>query len=207
MNGLILKDWLYLRKAFLILGGASVIIAGFLVPLGIGCVSYLIMAFFAVLMPLNAMTMDTTSRFDRYALALPRTRREIVAARYQFGLLCFGAVATLCFASALLAEIFLPAGHADLLGISPLVWWIGIMGGALLVFDVTLAVFYRYRMNIGVFAVIFVAILPNLAVYAPYMMIQPMVGWIAAALAVAGLVGLPVSWRVSLAAYERWDVN
>ncbi|MDV0443932.1 ABC-2 transporter permease [Methanorbis rubei] len=207
MNGLILKDWLYLRKVFLILGGATVILAGFLVPMGLGCISYMIMAFFAVLMPVNAMSIDGVSRFDRYALALPRTRREIAAARYQFGLLCFGAAAAFCFAAAVLAQIFLPAGHADLLGISPLIWWAGIMGGTLLVLDVTLAVFYRYRVNISVVAIIAVAILPNLVVYMPDLMKQPMVGWIAVVLAVAGLAGLWVSWRVSLAAYERWDVN
>lgn len=36
MNGLVRKDWLCTRMAFLVSGGGMVVLAGFLVPLGVG---------------------------------------------------------------------------------------------------------------------------------------------------------------------------
>lgn len=80
---------------------------------------YLGMAYITDLMAANVMTMDASCHWERYALALPLTRRGILAARYRFGLLCFAAAEAICCAAAILARIFLPPGHADLLGMFP----------------------------------------------------------------------------------------
>lgn len=209
MNGLILKDWLYTRTAFLISGGLVIVLAGFLVPLGVGGVIYLGAAYLVVLLSANVMTMDTSSHWERYALILPLTRREILAARYRFSLLCFAMAAMFCLVAAVLARIFLPPGSADLLGISPLAWWAGTMGVALLLFDILFAVYYRYRKNVGVYVVVFITVLLNIGVYLPWMSGAHASDGVALALvlAAAGLAGLWVSWRTAATAYEKWDAD
>ena len=139
MNGLLLKDWISLRTSIVLVAIVFVFCTALFVPWGVSSVAFLIGIAMALLLPVNAMTLDTASRWERYVLALPLSRREILAARYQFAYLCLGAVALICGIAAVASVLFLD-GY-DLLGVSPMIWWAGCVGIALLILDLMLAVY------------------------------------------------------------------
>ena len=93
----------------------------------------------------------------------------------------------------------------DLLGVSPLFWWTGCMGVALLILDLMLAVYFVYRMNIGILLFVVVCFVPTLAVYVQDLMVPALLSPLALVLLLAGLLGLWISWRVALQAFECWD--
>lgn len=204
MNGLLLKDWISLRRALLGIAGMLVVCTALFVPLGVSSLAFLIPAALVVLLPVHAMSLDVVGRWERYALALPLSRREILAARYQFSLLCLGAVALFCGAVAVVSVMVL---HGfDLIGVSPLIWWAGCIGVALLMLDMLLAVFFVYRVNVGILLFLVLCLTPPLVVYFRDLLTPEVISSIALVTAAAGLLGLWVSWRVALRAFERWDV-
>ncbi len=205
MNGLLLKDWIYLRPAIGMMAVVIVVCMVLFVPWGVSSVAFLVATAMVLLLPVNAMTLDTSSRWERYALALPLSRREILAARYVFSCLCLGAAALVCGAAAVGSVVFL--NGYDLLGVSPLVWWNGCVGVALLMLDLMLAVYFVYRMNVGILLFLVLCFAPIAAVYWRHLLISEMLGVWAGIFAVLGLLGLWVSWRVALRAFERWDVS
>ncbi|HJJ97731.1 MAG TPA: ABC-2 transporter permease [Methanocorpusculum sp.] len=203
MNGLLLKDWISLRTAIVLVVIVFVFCTVLFVPWGVSSVAFLIGIAMALLLPVNAMILDTASRWERYVLALPLSRREILAARYQFAYLCLGVVALICGIAAVVSVLFLD-GY-DLLGVSPLIWWTGCMGVALLILDLMLAVYFVYRMNIGILLFVVVCFVPTLAVYVQDLMVPALLSPLALVLLLAGLLGLWISWRVALQAFECWD--
>ena len=203
MNGLLLKDWISLRTSIVLVAIVFVFCTALFVPWGVSSVAFLIGIAMALLLPVNAMTLDTASRWERYVLALPLSRREILAARYQFAYLCLGAVALICGIAAVASVLFLD-GY-DLLGVSPMIWWAGCVGIALLILDLMLAVYFVYRMNIGILLFVVVCFVPTLAVYVQDLMVPALLAPLALGLLLAGLLGLWISWRVALQAFERWD--
>ena len=203
MNGLLLKDWIYLRPAIILMIIVIVFCMVLFVPWGVSSAAFLVAAAMVLLLPVNAMTMDTSSRWDRYALSLPLSRREILAARYVFSCLCLGAAALICGAAVAGSVVFL--NGYDLLGVSPLVWWTGCTGAARLMLDLLLAVYFVYRMNVGILLFLVLCFVPTATVYWHNLLTPDVFGIIAVLLAVLGPAGLWVSWRVSLRAFERWD--
>ncbi|MDR0980376.1 MAG: ABC-2 transporter permease [Methanocalculaceae archaeon] len=147
--------------------------------------------------------MDTSSRWERYALSLPLSRREILAARYAFALLCLGAAALICGVAAVGSVMFL--NGYDLLEVSPLIWWAGCIGLALLMLDLMFAVYFVYRINIGIILFLVVCVVPVTAVYWRDLLKPEVIGVWAVIFAVLGLLGLWISWRISLRSFERWD--
>ncbi|HJK78142.1 ABC-2 transporter permease [Methanocorpusculum vombati] len=205
MNGLLLKDWIYLRRTIVMVTVVIVFCMVLFVPWGVSSAEFLVAAAMVLFLPVTAMTMDTSSRWERYALSLPLSRREILAARYVFSCLCLGAAAVICGAAAAGSVVFL--GGYDLLGVSPLIWWAGCTGAALLMLDLLLAVYFVYRVNVGILLFLVLCFVPTAAVYWHDLLTPDVFGVIAALLAILGLAGLWVSWRVSLRAFERWDVT
>ena len=120
MNGLLLKDWISLRTSIVLEVIVFVFCTALFVPWGASSVAFLIGIAMALLFLVNAMTLDTASRWERYVLALPLSRREILASRYQFAYVCLGVVALICGIAAVVSVLFLD-GY-DLLGVSPLIW-------------------------------------------------------------------------------------
>ncbi len=70
MNGLLLKDWIYLRPAIVLMIVVIVFCMVLFIPWGVSSAAFLVAAAMVLLLPVNAMTMDTSSRWDRYALSL-----------------------------------------------------------------------------------------------------------------------------------------
>lgn len=105
MKGLLLKDWyVLLRQARWTLIVAMVYV---LLPLANGHASF-ISAFaivFCAMLPLNLMALDEKAGFDRYALSLPCSRRDVVYSRYLLGLLAVSAVSVLYLLVSLMASV------------------------------------------------------------------------------------------------------
>ena len=88
MTGLILKDALVLKKS---LKSYLLLLAVYAVLTVTGLFSISFVAAFleviAMMLPMSAFAFDEQAHWDRYAAALPLSRRDLVAARYLFTLL------------------------------------------------------------------------------------------------------------------------
>ncbi len=82
MKGLILKDILNLRKQF----KTTLLVIGFfaIYAYGTNNPSYMLsmVTLIFAMMPITAMAFDDMSKWDRYALAMPISRKSIVASKY-----------------------------------------------------------------------------------------------------------------------------
>lgn len=141
---------------------------------------------------------------SRYALSLPLSHREILGTRYAFSCLCLGAAALICGAAAAGSVVFLN-GYDLCWESRHWFWWAGCTGAALLMLDLLLAVYFVYRMNVGILLFLVLCFVPTATVYWHDLLTPDVFGVIAVLLAVLGPAGLWVSWRVSLRAFERWD--
>ena len=94
MTGLILKDALVLKKS---LKSYLLLLAVYAVLTVTGLFSISFVAAFleviAMMLPMSAFAFDEQAHWDRYAAALPLSRRDLVAARYLFTLLVLLCVA------------------------------------------------------------------------------------------------------------------
>lgn len=94
MKGLLLKDWyVLLRQTKWTL---AIVLVYVCLPLA-GSQSFLsaFAIIFCAMLPLTLMSLDEKTGFDRYALALPCSRRDVVLSRYLLGLGTVGAVTVL----------------------------------------------------------------------------------------------------------------
>ena len=114
MLGLIIKDALMLKKQYylFILFFAVYLVIGILNPDFNSALTTLMVIVFAAL-PITALTYDDVCKWNKYAIALPLTRNQIVGAKYLFGglSLVFGLVIATIFN--LVLGIFRPV---DVLG-------------------------------------------------------------------------------------------
>ena len=92
MKGLLLKDWYMLwggAKRLLFLIALYIVIGEF--SAGIGSVGVLLCA----MLPTSCMAYDERAKWDRYALSMPISARDLVASKYLLGYLALLAGATL----------------------------------------------------------------------------------------------------------------
>lgn len=105
MKGLLLKDWyVLLRQTKWTL---AVVLVYACLPLA-GSQSFLsaFAIIFCAMLPLTLMSLDEKTGFDRYALALPCSRRDVVLSRYLLGLGAVSAVTLLLLVSAVSSLIY-----------------------------------------------------------------------------------------------------
>jgi len=70
------------------------------IPMGNELPVLIILVLFGAMLPISTITYDTTARWDKYAVSLPMTRKEIVGTRYQ---LMLGGVCVAGFVSLIIA--------------------------------------------------------------------------------------------------------
>ena len=128
MKGLILKDFLNLRKysrtVFLIL--AFYVLYGFMLDnasLIIGMISLLF-----TMMAITSFSYDDLAKWDKYALSLPVTRKEMVLSKYILATILAVAGALLALlASILLSTIKTPVGITEQLAVTYVLFAISII--------------------------------------------------------------------------------
>ncbi len=128
MKGLILKDFLNLRKysrsvflvlAFYVLYGVMLDNASFIV----GMISLLF-----TMMAITSFSYDDLAKWDKYALSLPVTRKEMVLSKYILAVILAIAGALLAFASSIiLSAIKTPVGITEQLAVTYVLFAISII--------------------------------------------------------------------------------
>ncbi len=145
MTGLILKDFLSIKRQariFILLALLYVVMACFSND------SAFFMGFVIILssmMPITALAYDERAHFERYALTMPLSRRDVVIAKYLFGLLCIGIALLVSFIFDIIMSIVTSASISPDLFISLLV----LMSVTLLFLSVNLPVMFKFGTEKG----------------------------------------------------------
>ena len=208
MTGLILKDFLVLRKT---LKTYLLFLIFYLIMalLGLFSISF-ITAFVQVIvmiLPMSSFAYDDLAKWDRYAMALPLGRRAVVRAKYAFVMLMILASAAFALLSCVALSITAAQPVEENLAAG-----VGALSVGLLAVDLTLPLNYKLgpeRARPILFAIIFLPVL--LIVLAaragwldrleqlPRSVVLPLVGLIPLLI----LLGLPVSYLISCRIVEQ----
>lgn len=86
MKGLLLKDLLNLKKQWVIVGALIIFYALLALQSGSGAMLGGVLAVLAAMMPVTAFSFDEKAKWDKYALSMPVSRRDLVLSKYIFGL-------------------------------------------------------------------------------------------------------------------------
>ncbi|MDE2518398.1 MAG: ABC-2 transporter permease [Methanocorpusculum sp.] len=115
MNGLLYKDLLNLNPTMKYLIVIALIFCVVFIPMGNELPVYIILVMSGATLPATAISFDAAARWDKYAVSLPLTRREIVTARYllMMGGICVAGIISLAITIAMTVlmpgkGIFLP---------------------------------------------------------------------------------------------------
>lgn len=208
MTGLVLKDFLVLRKAlrtyvlFLIFYLILAIVGLFSISFITAFVQIIVM-----ILPMSSFAYDDLAKWDRYAMTLPLGRRAVVRAKYAFVLLMILVAAAFALLSCVALSITAAQPVEENLAAG-----VGALSVGLLAVDVTLPLNYKMgpeRARPFLYAIIFIpVILIILAARAgwldnleqlPLSMVLPLLGLIPLVI----LLGLPVSYLISCRVVEQ----
>ena len=84
-----LKDLLNLRPMTKTLVFMFLIFGIVFIPMGNTMTVYFLLMIFAALLPMTSLTMDDMAKWDRYALTMPVTRKDIVTSKYLMTIIFF----------------------------------------------------------------------------------------------------------------------
>ena len=111
MKGLIIKDLMNLKRQARIL----IIFVAFYVILAMttknSSVFGIVVAVICAILPVTALSFDERAKWDKYALSMPVSRRDIVMGKYMLGLLLTGAALIINLIFNLLLEHGTPLGE------------------------------------------------------------------------------------------------
>lgn len=110
MKGLLLKDLLVLLK----LCRTQLIICLLFVVIAIATNSSIMLVYVPVLlstMPINLVTTDEISHWDKYSIALPFTKKEVVSSKYVFSLI----IAVISIVFSIAAAVFIGGGKNEIM--------------------------------------------------------------------------------------------
>lgn len=205
MRGLLIKDLLTLKKQ----GKLLAIMLAFYVVLGLAMKEVAAFGSMVIvvcaMLPVTAMSYDERAGWDKYALSMPVTRRDIVLSKYVLGLI-FCAVAVLVVAAFGVATR--PEQVAGSLAGSL------VLGAAGLIFQsILFPIFFKYGVERGRLLMLAVILLPaglgillarmDLGLPAPT---PQMIATAPYLLAAATVVCIAVSITVSLHIYRRKEI-
>lgn len=208
MTGLVLKDFLVLRKAlrtyvlFLIFYLIMAIVGLFSISFITAFVQIIVM-----ILPMSSFAYDDLAKWDRYAMTLPLGRRAVVRAKYVFVVLMILVAAAFALLSCVALSITAAQPVEENLAAG-----VGALSVGLLAVDVTLPLNYKMgpeRARPFLYAIIFIPVilivlaaragwLDNLeqlppSVVLPLLCLLPLVI----------LLGLPVSYLISCRVVEQ----
>ena len=89
MSGLMMKDLFNLRPMAKTLILMFFIFGIIFIPMGNVMTVYFLLMIFAALLPMTSLTMDDLAKWDRYALTMPVTRKDIVTSKYLLMIIFF----------------------------------------------------------------------------------------------------------------------
>ena len=158
MRGLIIKDLLNLKKQA---GYLTLFIALYaILSIYMGNVEFVagMIILLCAILPITAMSYDERAKWDRYALSMPVSRRDVVLSKYMLGLL-------LILPGSLLALICgIIAGDTSILELLAIIGCCAGMG--FLIFSVMLPIMFKIGVEKARIAIIIAALIPTLAIIA-----------------------------------------
>lgn len=165
MNGLLYKDLLNLTPTLKYLAFMALIFCVVFIPLGNELPVYIILIMFGALLPTTAISFDTAARWDKYAVSLPVTRREIVAARYQLmvGGICVAGVISLIIAVAMM--ILMPGEGIFLPYFSPLMLMVLFVACGLLLGSIALPLTLKFGVEKMRYIIMVIALTPVVVIF------------------------------------------
>lgn len=165
MNGLLYKDLLNLTPTLKYLVFMALIFCVVFIPLGNELPVYIILIMFGALLPTTAISFDTAARWDKYAVSLPVTRREIVAARYQLmvGGICVAGVISLIIAVAMM--IVMPGEGIFLPYFSPLMLMVLFVACGLLLGSIALPLTLKFGVEKMRYIIMVIALTPVVVIF------------------------------------------
>ncbi|HJK11312.1 MAG TPA: ABC-2 transporter permease [Methanocorpusculum sp.] len=165
MNGLLYKDLLNLTPTLKYLVFMALIFCVVFIPLGNELPVYIILIMFGALLPTTAISFDTAARWDKYAVSLPVTRREIVAARYQLmvGGICVAGVISLIIAVAMM--ILMPGEGIFLPYFSPLMLMVLFVACGLLLGSIALPLTLKFGVEKMRYIIMVIALTPVVVIF------------------------------------------
>jgi len=213
MSGLILKDFLVLRKHLrtYILFLAFYLALGFVGVFPLAMVTSII-SVIIMMIPLSTFSYDTYAKWDLYAAALPLGRRAMVSARYLFVVLLW--VVTACLA--LLSCVFLSIAGQSSLG-EALASSLTVLAVSLGIVDAMLPLTYKLgpeRARTYLYIIVFLPLLLLFALYRLGVFDHEVLSWLVhmpersfvaliALLPLLSLAGLGLSWLCSCRIMEK----
>lgn len=205
MKGLLLKDILTLKKQGKLLG----ILLAFYVVLGLamnetatfGAMIIVVCA----MLPITAMSYDERAKWDKYALSMPVSRRDIVLSKYVLGIL-------FCAAAALAVALFGIATQPEKMGEAVAVALTTAAAGLILQ-SILFPIFFKFGVERGRLLMLAVILLPaalgmllarmDLGLPAPSEQLLAAAPWL---LAAAVVVCFAVSVAASLRIYRNKEI-
>jgi len=209
MTGLLMKDLLNLKRTLLGMLGLMAIY-GVVFSALMGDASSFLSSMLTVIfitVTVSSFSYDALVRWDRYALSLPVSRRDLVASKYLLAVVLAAVGAIAAFAMGVIMGLF----HHDLvleeLGLSTVIS----IGGGLLIVAILLPLIFKFGVEKSRLMLIGVALIPLGLVYLlkwlqiplPDFSILMTQAWLAP---LAGLLFLGLSYFISVAIFQRKEL-
>ena len=209
MSGLLMKDLLSLKRTLLGMLGLMAIY-GVVFSALMGDASSFLSSMLTVIfitVTVSSFSYDALVRWDRYALSLPVSRRDLVASKYLLAVVLAAVGAIAAFAMGVIMGLF----HHDLvleeLGLSTVIS----VGGGLLIVAILLPLIFKFGVEKSRLMLIGVVLIPLGLVYLlkwlqipqPDFSILMTQAWLAP---LAGLLFLGLSYVISVAIFQRKEL-
>ena len=209
MTGLLMKDLLNLKRTLLgrlgLMAIYGVVFSALMGDASSFLSSMLTVIFITV--TVSSFSYDALVRWDRYALSLPVSRRDLVASKYLLAVVLAAVGAIAAFAMGVIMGLF----HHDLvleeLGLSTVIS----VGGGLLIVAILLPLIFKFGVEKSRLMLIGVVLIPLGLVYLlkwlqiplPDFSILMTQAWLAP---LAGLLFLGLSYFISVAIFQRKEL-
>lgn len=207
MKGLLLKDFYMMKKyckAYVVIASAFLIAS--VVEKG-NAFFMLYPIILSSMIPVTLISYDEKQKWNVYGQIFPYSRRQMVSVKYIIALIVVAAFCILAAAVQLSQWIFHAYPLQDFLAVMSVMLVIGLVAPAIM-----MPIVFKYGVEKGrviYYAVIIIlcAAYGAIAISGPDMVIGVLsAGWFPYALVAAGILIFAVSWRLSIAFYEKREI-
>ena len=213
MTGLVLKDFMLMKKNALYIAVVMLFFAGIYGSMGSDSFVSFFVSVMVVSILISTMSYDEFYHWDRYVATLPLTRRQIVGAKYLSAMLFFAAGA----GASLMVGLTVPTLHGSFLTLEDacviaLAPMMGLVGAA-----VVIPCYYRFGAQQSRMVMLVLYGIPSLVLvvvmrFAPQLLEGVMVIWPGMAQLLVGVVGVTavvmvLSFFLSVRILERKELK
>jgi len=211
MNGLLYKDLLNLGSTAKYLALMALFFCVVFLPQGNELPVYIILILFGMMLPITANTYDTAVQWDKYAASLPLTRKEIVRTRYQLLLIGMSVAGSISLIIAGMMTILLPGQGIFLSVADPLTLTVMFVASGLLVGSILLPLTLKFGAEKMRYIIVMIALTPLVIIFGLTLLLLPSgliipippLPMIAGALTAVAVIGVVVSYRLSVRIYMK----